>query len=91
MGNAMDDAAISVVISGEKREFIAEELVAGGYTDEADVVNAALSLLEKRRKIETLRALIAEGDADFERGDFMTFDEPGELTRYIVENAEVLK
>lgn len=87
----MSEDRISVPLSDEKREFIAERIAWGDYTDEAEVLDAALALLEKRQKIEILRALIAEGDDDFERGDYMTFDEPGELTRYIVDNAEALK
>ncbi|MDB5526864.1 MAG: type toxin-antitoxin system ParD family antitoxin [Rhizobium sp.] len=87
----MSEDRISVPLSDEKREFIAERIASGDYADEAEVLDAALALLEKRQKIEILRALIAEGDDDFERGDYMTFDEPGELTRYIVDNAEALK
>jgi putative addiction module CopG family antidote len=91
MDRPMDDKTISISISGDKREFVAEELAIGGYANEAEVVNAGLALLEKRRKIETLKALIAEGDADFDCGDSMTLDEPGELARYIIENAKALK
>jgi putative addiction module CopG family antidote len=64
----MDDNTISVSISDERRQFIAAELATGHYADEADVVDAALGLLETRRKICTLRTLIAEGDADIAAG-----------------------
>jgi len=87
----MDNGKLSVAVSDHRREFIDEELAAGTYSDEAAVVDAALELLERSKKIGVLRALIAEGDADFERGDFVSFQEPGDLTQYIVENAEALR
>ena len=86
----MDDGKLSIAISEGRREFIEEELASGGYADEAAVIEAALDLLERQRKTQTLRELIAEGDADFERGDFMSFHEPGELSRYIIENVDKL-
>ena len=86
----MDDGKLSVAISDSRREFIEGELASGSYADEAAVVEAALDLFERHRKAETLRELIAEGDADFARGDFMSFHEPGELSRYIIENADKL-
>lgn len=87
----MDDGKLSVAVSDDRREFIEEELAAGTYADEAAIVDAALALLERSKKVGVLRALIAEGDADFERGDFMSFHEPGELSRYIIDNADALK
>jgi len=87
----MDDGKLSVAVSDHRREFIEEELAAGTYASEAEVVDAGLELLERSKKVGVLRALIAEGDADFERGDFMSFHEPGELSRYIIDNADALK
>jgi putative addiction module CopG family antidote len=87
----MDDGKLSVAVSDHRREFIEGELATGAYASEAEVVDAALELLERSKKIGVLRALIAEGDADFARGDFMSFHEPGELSRYIIDNADALK
>lgn len=87
----MEDGKLSVAVSDHRREFIQEEIAAGTYADEAEIVDAALELLERSKKVSALRALIAEGDADFERGDFMSFHEPGELTNYIIDNADALK
>jgi antitoxin ParD1/3/4 len=87
----MEDGKLSVAVSDHRREFIQEELAAGAYADEAEIVDAALELLERSKKVSALRALIAEGDADFERGDFMSFHEPGELSNYIIDNADALK
>jgi antitoxin ParD1/3/4 len=86
----MDDGKLSVAISDSRREFIEEELASGSYADEAALIEAALDLLERHRRAEALRELLAEGDADFERGDFMSFHELGELSRYIIENADKL-
>ena len=64
----MDDGKLSVAVSDYCREFIEEELATGTYADEAEVVDAALELLENRKKLGMLRVLIAEGDADIAAG-----------------------
>ena len=64
----MDDGKLSVAVSDHRREFIEEELAAGAYADEAEIVEAALELLENKKKLTALRAAIAEGDADIEAG-----------------------
>lgn len=59
-------------------ERIKRRIESGQFASVDDVVARALDdmdLVERRRaeraqKVEQLRALIAEGDADFERGDF---------------------
>jgi len=59
-------------------ERIRKHVDSGRFADEVQVVTEALDameLVESRRaehaeKVEHLRALIAEADADFERGDF---------------------
>jgi antitoxin ParD1/3/4 len=87
----MDDHTISISVSDEEQAFIAAEIAAGRYASEREVLRAGLAVLEHETKLRELRTLIAEGDADFERGDYMTFNEPGELTQYIVDNAADLK
>ena len=87
----MDDGKRSVAVSDHRREFIDEELAAGKYADAAEVVDAALALLERSRRIGVLQALVSEGDADFEHGDHLGFSEPGYLSRYVAENAEALR
>ena len=60
-------------------ERIRRHVDSGRFADEVQVVAEALDamdLVERRRveydeKVEELRALIAEGDEDFERGDFV--------------------
>jgi putative addiction module CopG family antidote len=87
----MDDNTIAISLSDEERDFISEQIASGAFADENAAVHAGLALLEHQAKVKELRRLIAEGDADFANGDYMTFENPGDLTRYIIENAEALK
>jgi putative addiction module CopG family antidote len=64
----MDDGKLSVAVSDHRREFIDEEIAAGTYADEAEIVDAALELLENKKRLGALRTLIAEGDADVAAG-----------------------
>jgi putative addiction module CopG family antidote len=70
----MDDGKLSVAVSDQRREFIEEELAAGTYADEAEIVDAALELLESSKKLGVLRALIAEGDTDIAAGRVHRYD-----------------
>ena len=87
----MDEGKLSVAVSDRRREFIDEEVASGTYANEAEVVDAALELLERSKKVGVLRSLIAEADDQFERGDYREFGESDDLTRYIVDNAELLR
>ena len=87
----MDDSKLSVAVSDHRREFIEEELAAGTYASEAEVIDAALELLERSKKVGVLRALIADADDQFERGDYREFSESDDVTQYIVDNAESLR
>ena len=84
----MDDGKISIAVSDERREFIATELAKGNYSDEAGVVDAALELLETRRKVGVLRALIAEGDADIAAGRVYEHDTIEDFLRDIRDGEE---
>lgn len=86
----MDDGKLSVAVSDHRREFIEEEMASGGYADESEVVDAALALLERSKKVGVLRAMIDEADAQFERGEYRTFNETDDVTQYIIDNAEAL-
>ncbi|MGV3551726.1 ribbon-helix-helix domain-containing protein [Rhizobium sp.] len=70
----MDDGKLAVAISDSRREFIEEELASGDYASEAEIVDAALELLENRKKLAALRSLIAEGDADIAAGRVHRYD-----------------
>ena len=83
----MDDGKLSVAVSDLRREFIEEELAAGAYANEAEVVDAALELLEKKKKLEALRASIAEGDADIAAGRVHVFESAGDMARFAIERS----
>jgi antitoxin ParD1/3/4 len=87
----MDENAVSISVSDDEREFMDREIAAGKYADEQEVLRAGLAALERQQKMRELRRLIAEGDADFERGDYWTFAEANDLTQYIIDNAEALR
>ena len=84
----MDDGKLSVAVSDHRREFIDEELAAGAYANEAEVVDAALELLEKKKKLEALRAAIAEGDADIAAGRVHVFENAGDMARFAIERSK---
>jgi antitoxin ParD1/3/4 len=84
----MDDGKLSVAVSDHRREFIDEELAAGAYSSEAEVIDAALELLEKKKKLEALRAAIAEGDADIAAGRVHAFENAADMARFVVERSK---
>lgn len=66
--------ATQVSPSLEKK--IAALVASGKFTDADDVLDQAVRLLESREsKLEWLRAAIAEGDAQYERGETVLFSE----------------
>lgn len=87
----MNDNTISISVSEDEQEFIAGQLADGRFASESDILHAGLALLEKRSKVRNLRKLIAEGDWDFEQGDYLEFGESDDLTQFIVDNAAMLK
>ena len=84
----MDDGKLSVAVSDHRREFIEEELAAGIYADESEVIDAALELLENKKKLDSLRAAIAEGDADVAAGRVHVFENAGDMARFAIERSK---
>ena len=67
---------MKVELEADWRDFVAAELASGAYSSEADVVRAALALLEaESRNRDQLDALLAEGElsANFQQWDFQAF------------------
>ncbi len=57
-------------VSPDLEERIREKVESGQYDDPSDVIRAAMRLLDTRdRKLQELRALVAEGLAAAERGE----------------------
>jgi putative addiction module CopG family antidote len=87
----MTDRTISITLSDDAHAFIESEVAAGHFADEGEVVRAAIGRLEHDAKVKALKAMIAEGVEDFERGDFKTFTKRGEMARYVLDNLDALK
>jgi antitoxin ParD1/3/4 len=61
---------MSISLPADLEESIREKIDSGMYDDPSDVIRAAIRLLDKRdRKLQALRALVAEGLAAAERGE----------------------
>lgn len=59
-------------LSDKDRAFIEEQVKSGAYDTAEDVVAAGLSRLGSED--EHLRAMIAEADAQLDRGEFVSFE-----------------
>jgi antitoxin ParD1/3/4 len=65
-------ATTSLSLGGHWEEFIKQEIESGRYSTASEVVRAALRALEDRgRRLEALRAHLAEGAGQAARKDFL--------------------
>ncbi|MET0547500.1 MAG: type II toxin-antitoxin system ParD family antitoxin [Caulobacterales bacterium] len=65
-------ASTSLTLGTHWEDFIRREVESGRYASASEVVRAALRELEERqKKIEALRAHLAEGVAQADRGEFV--------------------
>jgi antitoxin ParD1/3/4 len=68
----IDMATTSLSLGGHWEEFIQGEIKSGRYSSASEVVRAALRELEDRgRRLEVLRAHLAEGAGQAARHDFI--------------------
>jgi antitoxin ParD1/3/4 len=75
-------------LSEQDEKFIKEQVAAGIYSDADAVIHASLQLLSSGEgRLAELRKMIHEADAEFERGDYVTFTTDDDLTAYIIERA----
>ena len=75
-------------LSEQDEKFIEEQVAAGVFKDANSVVSAGLQLLSSDEgRLAELRKMIHEADAEFERGDYVTFSTDDDLTAYIIERA----
>ncbi|MBW6420556.1 type II toxin-antitoxin system ParD family antitoxin [Rhizobium sp. XQZ8] len=70
-------------LSDKDKSFIEEQVRAGTYKDADEVVAAGLSRLGSEN--ELLSEMIAEADAQFERGEYRTFTTADALADSIIE------
>lgn len=87
----MTDRIIYVSITDQEQAFIEEQLASGRYADESEVLRAGLGRLEHEAKVAALRALIAEADTQYDRGEYVTFDSADAATDFIIEQAQTLR
>jgi antitoxin ParD1/3/4 len=82
----MSNAKKSFVIGERYEAFIDKQIASGRFNNASEVVRAGLRLLEdEEAKLEELRALIAEGDADIAAGRVIHVDDIEAFTRDIIE------
>lgn len=82
---------IYLELEADEAAFVDREVSRGAYANRAELLRAGLRLLESRErneKVAQLRLMIDEADADVAAGRFKEFSAPGELTRYIIEQAK---
>jgi antitoxin ParD1/3/4 len=84
----MDDLRITISVSDEDKQFIAEQIAAGNFADESEMVHAGLTALGREAKVRELRRLIAEGDADIAAGRVYAFDTPEDMMRAAIGRAK---
>ena len=76
--------------SPELSQLVNEELAAGGYASEEDVLLAGVKALRQLRAHERLRAEVQEGIAELDRGEGIVLDGDEALGRFFDEiDAEV--
>jgi putative addiction module CopG family antidote len=60
----------SIPLSDRDLEIIQDYIDLGQFENPTEVVHAALSAFDEQRRLEALRAAIAEGDAEIDRGEY---------------------
>ena len=81
----MSVAKRSFVIGDRFEKFVTKQVESGRFNNASEVVHAGLRLLEdEEAKLEELRAMIAEGDADIAAGRMIRVDSAEQLTEMIM-------
>jgi antitoxin ParD1/3/4 len=61
---------MNVTLTARLEALVRSKIASGQYSDASEVVEEALRLLDARDKRERLRAALAIGEAQFDRGEF---------------------
>jgi antitoxin ParD1/3/4 len=64
---------VNVKLAPRTEELVREKVASGHYGDEDAVIYEALLALDDQERLEALRAAIAIGDAEIERGETVEF------------------
>jgi antitoxin ParD1/3/4 len=77
---------MNVKLAPQTEELVREKVASGRYGDENAVIHEAMLALEDQERLESLRAAIAIGDEEIERGEVVLYTP--ELFEEIKRNAE---
>ncbi|NRA88833.1 MAG: type II toxin-antitoxin system ParD family antitoxin [Rhizobiales bacterium] len=81
----MANARSSYVVGDRYETFISQQIKAGRFNNASEVVRAGLRMLEDyETRLESLRGLIAVGDADIENNNLFKYENAQELTNDVV-------
>lgn len=81
----MPNVKKSYVIGDRYEKFITTQIKTGRFNNESEVVRAGLRLLEDyETRLQEVRSLIDEGDAELAAGKGMVFSTADELTDAVV-------
>lgn len=64
---------MNVTLSERTEALVRERVESGRYTDPETVIEQALRLLKERDELDDLRTLVAEADAEIERGEVVAW------------------
>ncbi len=79
----------SVALGDYFEKFVAEQVSAGRFNNESEVVRAGLRLLEEHElKLKELRALIEEGERDLSEGRYAVVDDPKAFAEDIISRGQ---
>lgn len=85
----MGNARSSYVVGDRYESFISDQIEAGRFNNASEVVRAGLRMLEDyETRLNNLRGLIAEGDADIKAGRFTSYNKAGDLLKDIMQDTD---
>lgn len=64
---------MTVTLSPQLEELIRSKVASGRYRDADEVIREALELLDEHEQAERLRAALAIGEEQFERGEYVEY------------------
>ncbi len=81
---------MSIQIAPEDQARIEELVEAGAFNDSAQVIHEALSALDYLSRVERLRAMVDEADAEIARGDVVEWT-PDLMVQFRAEAREMVR
>jgi antitoxin ParD1/3/4 len=78
---------MTVTLSPELEALIRQKVESGRFNDPVEVIEEALLQMDERDRLADLRALIAEAEEEFARGEFVAWT-PDLMDRLIRESEE---